>query len=81
MRPWGVFGEKERMCRKKERRNGRESVKNVFEEVEWRALLKRFEGAKEPGRGEAVSAAREARRNGLQAAVEKESLWGVWKMQ
>ena len=24
--------------------------------------------------------AREARRNGLQAAVEKESLWGAWKM-
>ena len=61
--------------------NGRESVKSVFEEVEWRVLLKRFEGAKEPGRREEVSAAREARRNGLRAAVEKESLWGVWKMQ
>ena len=57
--------------------NGRESVKSVFEEVEWRALLKRFWGAKEPGRGEEVSAAREARRNGLRAAVEKESLWVV----
>ena len=56
--------------------NGRESV----EEVEWRALLKRFWGAKEPGRGEEVFMG-EARRNGLPAAVEKESLWGVWKMQ
>ena len=34
--------------------NGRESVKSVFEEVEWRALLKRFWGAKEPGRREEV---------------------------
>jgi len=57
--------------------NGRESVKSVFEEVEWRALLERFWGAKEPGRGEEVSAAREARRNGIRAAVEKESLWDV----
>ena len=61
--------------------NGRERVKSVFEEVEWRALLKRFWGAKEPGRGEEVSAAREGRRNGLGAPVENESLWGVWKMQ
>ena len=43
--------------------NGRERVKSVFEEVEWRALLKRFWGAKEPGRGEEVSAAREGRRS------------------
>ena len=61
--------------------NGRERVKSVFEEVEWRALLKRFWGAKEPGRGEEASAAREGRRNGLGAPVENESLWGVWKMQ
>ena len=38
-------------------------VKSVFEEVEWRALLKRFWGAKEPGRDEEVSAAREGRRS------------------
>jgi hypothetical protein len=36
--------------------NGRERVKSVFEEVEWRVLLK-------PGRGEEVSAAREGRRS------------------
>ena len=83
MRPWGVFGEKERMCKKERGKkccNGRERVKSVFEEVEWRAPLKRFWGAKEPGRGEEVSAAREGRRNGLGAAVENKFLWGVWKM-
>jgi len=75
--PWDVFGEKERIGRRsggKKCRNGRERVKSVFEEVEWRAPLKRFWGAKEPGRGEEVSAAREGRRNGLGAAVENESL-------
>ena len=43
MRPWGVFGEKERMCKKERGKkccNGRERVKSVFEEVEWRVLLK-----------------------------------------
>ena len=34
--------------------NGRESLKTVFKEVKWRSLLKRFRGAKEPGRGEEV---------------------------
>ena len=66
MRPWGVFGEKERMCKKERGKkccHGRERVKSVFEEVEWRALLTRFWGAKEPGRGEEVSAAREGRRS------------------
>ena len=77
MHPWGVFGEKERIGRRsggKKCCNGRERVKSVFEEVEWRAPLKRFWGAQEPGRGEEVSAAREGRRNGLGAAVENESL-------
>jgi hypothetical protein len=41
--------------------NGRDIVTSVFEEVEWRALSKRFWGAKEPGRGEEGSAAREGR--------------------
>ena len=43
--------------------NGRERVKSMFEEVEWRPLLKRLWGAKEPGRGEEVLAAREGRRS------------------
>ena len=43
--------------------NGRERVKSVFEEVEWRPLLKRLWGAKGPGRGEEVLAAREGRRS------------------
>ena len=66
VRPW-VSLEKRKKC--VGRRSGgkkccncRERVKSVFE-VEGRALLKRFWGAKEPGRGEEVSAAREGRRS------------------
>ena len=69
-----------RRSRGKKYCNGNERVKSVLEEVEWRVFLKRFWGAKEPGKRDKVSAAREGRRNGLGAVVESESLWGVWKI-
>ena len=50
-----------------------------FQEVSGRKGTRK--GERRYLRDRVVSAAREARRNGLRAAVEKESLWGVWKMQ
>ena len=57
--------------------NGRENMKNIFEEMEWRAHLKRFWDAKEPGR-EKEMFARQAdvvRGKGGQRAMGYRRLW------